>query len=62
MKTFVILALTFVFVFLLLRGAEAIDPYGPVLVVAAVCGALGAALAQLTYWLVGKYVLKKRSA
>jgi hypothetical protein len=62
MKALFIGGLTFFFVLLLVLGAEAINLKGPGWVVAAVFGALGCMLAQSTYWLIAKYVLKSRSA
>jgi hypothetical protein len=60
MKTFVIVALTVVFVSLLLLGVDAMYSQGPGLAGAAICGVLGCFLAQAAYGLVGRYVVKKR--
>jgi len=59
MKPLVLFALTFAYSFALLLFSEAAPPPLPHMLTVALCGAIGAALANATWWLVERKLLRK---
>ncbi|MBU4195689.1 MAG: hypothetical protein KKD26_10125 [Alphaproteobacteria bacterium] len=59
MKFLVLFALTFVYIFALLLVTEAAPPPLPHMLTVALCGAIGASLANATWWLVERKMRRK---
>ncbi|WP_295183696.1 hypothetical protein [uncultured Brevundimonas sp.] len=59
MKFLVLFALTLAYTFALLLVSEATPPPLPHMLTVALCGAIGASLANATWWLVERKLLRK---
>lgn len=59
MKRLVLFALTLAYIFALLLLSEAAPPPLPHMLTVALCGAIGASLANATWWLVERKLLRK---